>query len=182
MTDWPEPALATPTHIQMFSRFAGGNLNRAVPALGGPNAQNWTANTIIYVPFALPFPYPLNRVFWMNGSTITTTNVDCGVYTEKGTKLAACGSTAMTLASSLQNAAVTVPTLLNAGSYYWAWMCDQASLRAASVLVPTADGQLMGLLVEARGALGLPATMTPIAYNGVGLEFGGITRLTTSAF
>lgn len=176
MTDWPATPLVVPTHIHSFSRFAAGGMNRLVTALGAPAAQNWTANLAVYVPFHLPVPFPVQRVFWLNGSTTTGSSVDFGVYTDDGIKVFSTGVTAMLAGPSFQYASVAA-RLLDPGSYYFAWACDGTTNRANVTLVPAADGELMGLLVQQLGSLALPATMTEAAYAGQGLPGCGITRM-----
>lgn len=179
MTDWPDGTLATPTHVHTMCRFTAGGLGRALVAMAAPAVGTWVANLAVYVPMHLPFPYLVQRVFWINGSVITTTNVDCGVYSSSGTLLLSCGSTAMVGASAVQYAPVTA-TLLSPGAYYLAWTCNNTTNRTFGAVLAAQEGETLGLQQQAT-ALPLPAAMTEAAYAGQGLPFCGITR-TASGF
>jgi hypothetical protein len=179
MTDWPEGVLAAPTHIHTLSRFAAGGLGRGLIAMSGVAAATWVSGLAVYIPFHLPFPYVVRRVMWQNGSTITTTNVDCGVYTAAGTKLFSSGSTAMVGVSARQYVSVA-ETLLMPGAYYLAWTCDGTTNRATANVLAAQEGEMLGLQQQSA-ALPLPAAMTEVAYAGAGLPFCGITR-TASGF
>lgn len=161
----------------------GGFIGSTGAAVALINAVDWVANLVCYTPLALPFPYPLQRFWWYNGGTITTTNVDCGIYSVGGVKLASTGSTVMVGGTSIQYAAPTSTMILTAGSYYLAWTCDNTTQRAEAPNPITAvQGGMMGLLEETTGGFGLPATMTPVSWaRTFGAEFCGITR-TISGF
>jgi hypothetical protein len=137
-------------------------------------AATWVANLAVFVPIRIPFPYLVQRVFWINGSTITTTNVDCGLYSIEGSKLLSSGSIAMVGATTIQYASVT-PILLNPGRYYMAWTCNNTTSRAYVATVTAPHGEMSGLQQQAT-ALPLPAAMTPAVYAGQGWPICGITR------
>lgn len=185
MPDFPiSPSPATPLHISCLSRFSGSWDLHITSNSGTLAARDWIANLVSYTPFVLPFPYPLKRFFWINGSTITSTNVDCGIYTVGGAKLASTGSVAMSGANSVQYAAPTATMLLAPGMYYIAWTCDNTTARANAQALSSAatQGGLAGLLQETTGGFGLPATMTPVAWaQTISGATCGITR-TTSGF
>jgi hypothetical protein len=118
----------------------------------------------------------------MNGSTVTSTNVDCGIYTQGGQKLASTGSTAMSGASAIQYAASTTLILLQPEIYYLAWTCNGTTSRGAAIAGTAARSKLMGLLEETTGVFGLPATMTPVTWaRAWGPSYVGMTR-TASGF
>lgn len=182
MPDFPVPSSPTPLHISTFSKYACGWESRFTAGSTTPSAQTWTANLVIYIPIALPFPYPLQRFMWLNGSTIATSNVDCGIYTRGGAKLASTGTTAMVGTSAWQYAAPTTTMILAPGMYYLAWTCDNTTSRANCTAATSVQGELIGLLQETTGAFGLPAAMTPVAWaQAFGVQACGITR-TTSGF
>jgi hypothetical protein len=97
MPDFPVQArLATPlflhtgcvpesTQMDMF-------LNTGTASIP-PAARTWVANLVSYCPIGLARPYPVQRVFWVNGSTIGS-NVDFGIYTADGRRIYNTGSTA----------------------------------------------------------------------------------------
>jgi hypothetical protein len=129
------------------------------------------------MPFYLPWPYPVTHVFWVNGSTITTSNADFGIYNADNVRLYSTGSTAMVGASLPQQVAVSAPFILPAGMYYFGWACDKTTSRALPFSsASVGQSQMMGLLEEAA-AFPLPATMTPVAWTRAWAEIPcGIAR------
>lgn len=184
MPDFPAAISPTPLHIATISKYSVGLEYRvATTTSGGPAATTWIANLVAYMPLSLPFAYPLARFFWLNGSVNTTTNVDCGIYSLGGQKLASTGTTVMGTVSVIQYAVPTATMILAPGMYYLAWTCDNTTTRAACPAGGTAlQGELTGLLQETTGGFGLPATMTPVAWaQAFGGPQCGITR-TASGF
>lgn len=140
------------------------------------------ANTAFYLPFTLPFAYPVRRVFWVNGSSVTSTNMDFGIYTADGTRLYSTGSTAQAGISAVQ---YVTPTefLLSPGRYYFALACSSTTAnRGGTGNIPASATRqrLIGNLQEAS-ALPLPVTMTGVAVANSCLPLCGITR-TASGF
>lgn len=179
MTDFPQPGML-PLFVHTYTRWGpvrdlqGGSINQ-------PTTFNWVANQAVYMPVAIPWPYPVNRVFWVNGSTITTSNVDFGIYTPSGSRIYSTGSTALTATGAPQFVTPATPFVLPAGSYYFAYVCDTAISRSFGTNIGTAaNGALAGMLSQAT-ALPLPATATFATYVTPGLELCGITR-TPSGF
>lgn len=182
MPDFPVATNPTPLLISTISKYGCGAESRLIGSASTPVATTWIANMVAYIPFSLPFPYPLKRFFWLNGSTNTTTNVDMGIYTRGGQKLASTGTTVMGTVSILQFAAPTATMILAPGMYYLAWTCDNTTSRANCQAATAVQGKLIGLVQETTGGFGLPATMTPVTWaNAFGSPFCGITR-TASGF
>lgn len=150
--------------------------------LSQPTNQTWVANLAIYTPFSLPFNYPVMRVWWYNGATITTTNVDMGIYTSDGTKIYSTGSTTQSGASALQYVTVSPDIMLYAGErYYLAWTCDNTTNRSNGITMGDAGGGRAYGLLQQSSALPLPATATFAAFDFsvFGPTYCGITRTTT---
>lgn len=183
MADFPRSkAVVLPLHVSSLGRYGLGLMSRGAGVSASPASATWVSNLIAYVPVAIPYAYPVNRVWWVNGSTITTTNVDFGIYTSGGAKLFSTGSTAAVGSSAVQYVTPSTPFVLAADRYYFAWTCDNTTSRAyVTSLTAAANGRLMGLLQEA-GSGGLPTSMTPASWAlTVGAPFCGITR-TSSGF
>ena len=181
MTDWPRDRIA-PLFIQNFSRWASG-LEHSRYIATAQNSLTWpTANKAIYMPFAIPFYYPVRRVFWMNGSSVTSTNIDFGIYNYDGTKLYSTGSTAASGVSALQ---FVTPTefLLAPGKYFFALSDSSitANRGCSGVTGSTARATRMSGYLEEASALPLPAAMTGVASTFTIIPFCGIT-LTASGF
>jgi hypothetical protein len=182
MADWPitQPG-ALPLHIHTQTRWSVGQALRTLGVqTSAVTATTWVNGLAAYFPVVLPFAYPVNRVFWYNGSTITSTSADFGIYSVDGARLWSLGSTAMSGASAHQYATPSTPFLLPAGAYYFAWACNNTTNRAACSAGPSANaGRLIGLL-EQTSAFPLPATMSPVAWTrAFGPPYCGITRTTT---
>lgn len=186
MSDWPadDPAVCTPLFVSTFSRYAGG---WDLPSLGSSQQAatiTWpVANTAFYVPIALPFPYEVKRVFWVNGSSITSTNMDFGIYAATGTKLYSTGSTAASGASVPQYTTPSPGFVLPPGRYYFA-LADSSTTSSrggqGSVAATVARLAEAGVLQQAS-ALPLPASMTGAAVANAVYPLCGITR-TASGF
>ncbi len=144
---------------------------RSIASAGGAAATTWVSGLACYQPFAIPWPYPVKRVFWFNGSTITSTNAELAIYNCDGVELYTTGATAMVGASARQFVTPTVPFVLAPGAYYWGWTCDNTTNRAwAQTITSAATGRMIGLLQQSS-ASPLPATMTPVAWAQT---FGGV--------
>lgn len=183
MSDFPNPqAPATPLFAgstgQFSSIMAGAAQGNAIPSGA---ARTWVANLICYIPIWLPYPYDVKRVFWVNGSTNTSTNVDFGIYSWDGTRIYNTGSTVMGTVSTVQ---YVTPTefVLDAGRYYFAWTCSNTTNRGYTLTQANIPARASGLLEETPGGFGLPATMTGIAWTrAFGASVCGVTR-TASGF
>jgi hypothetical protein len=139
----------------------------------------WVANYAVYVPIFLPYAYPVNRVWWANGSTASS-NVDVGIYDRDGTKIYSTGSTAQSGASALQYVTPGTTFVLDAGSYFIAYACNGTTNRAwgATATWTTLQLRQCGLLGQAT-AFALPATATFATLANLLLPYCGITRTTT---
>lgn len=133
-----------------------------------------TANTAIYVPFAVGYPIAIAMIFWENGTV--SGNIDVGIYSADGTKLVSSGSTALSGATSIQSVDI-IDTLLQRGLYYMAMAIDNttATVRTSNTL--PIQNRVCGVLSQAT-AFALPATSTPV---GTTVNFIPYLALTTKA-
>lgn len=163
------------------SNSAGLNVARR-NGIGNPGTITWVANLAVFIPFILPWPYPVRRVVWSNGSTVTTTNCDFGFYSADGTRIFSTGSTTQAGASAPQYVDVT-DFVLSPGTYYMAFNCDNTTNRArGSTAATTVILREAGVLQQAVGAVALPATMaSAVAATQALYPLIGFTR-TTSGF
>jgi hypothetical protein len=142
------------------------------------SARTWVANLVQYNPVWVNEDFPVERVYWVNGSTVTSTNVDFGIYTVDGTRIYNTGSTAMSGSSTRQYVTPSTLLTLSPGLYYFAWTCDNTTNRAHAQGGNALSGALYGLLEETTGAFGLPATMTPVTFaRAWGVNACGVTRV-----
>lgn len=181
MADFPQSGIP-PLFISSFSRYM--SVVELGAALVPTAALTWpAANQAFYYPLSLPWPYPVRRVFWANGSSVTTTNFDLGIYTADGTKIYSTGSTAASGVSVLQYVTPSPDFVLSPGRYYLAMACSTNTASRGGTghggLSP-AVAALAGMLIQAT-ALPLPATMTPATAGTTVIPVCGITR-TASGF
>lgn len=173
------PANITPLHIDTLSRYSVGQPSRLVNVSAAPVATAWVQNIACFVPFSIPFPYALRRFWLFNGSTITSSSVDIGIYTIGGRRLASTGVIAQSGASAIQYAAPSAGALLlSPGDYYLAVVNNNATGTARmQALAGTAiAGRSLGLL-QMAAASPLPATATYAAWaQAFSVPFFGITR------
>lgn len=119
-----------------------------------------SANLAIFVPVRIGYPYTAVKMFWLNGSSVGTNNVDIGIYDSQGNRLVNSGSTLTAGATGIQVVSIT-STILEPGLYYMAMVMDgttNTTLRAATGGVAT-PWAAMGCYQMAT-AFALPATAT----------------------
>lgn len=172
---------ASPPFIHSLTRYMTGGQHNEMQGTVTPGAFAWAANIAVFMPLHIPWPYPVQRLFWINGSTASS-NVDIGIYREDGTSIFRKGSTAQSGASVVQYVTPTTPFILPPGRYYLAWNCDGTTARAFGNGMASASGQVVGkmcgYLTQNVGAITLPATATFAAFTStIGMPIAGITRL-----
>jgi hypothetical protein len=183
VSDFPQdPPL--PLFVHTLSRWSGvqdmANLNAG---LSLASLTNPSANLAKYIPVTLPWPYPVKRVFWVNSSSVTSTNFDFGIYTGDGRKVYSTGSTAASGASLPQYVTPGTSFILSAGRYYFGLSCSSITASRGgqgTTSMSIADERMVGMLQEAS-ALPLPATMTGVAVANPYIVLCGVTR-TASGF
>lgn len=175
----------TPTHIGSYSLSGLGGELTILNFLGAPVSANWPlANDAIYIPLQLEYPYPVSRVWWVNGATITGT-IDVGIYSADGEQLFHAGSTAQAGASAVQYAALSGFTnfILPTGNYYLGMSCSgttglvwgSAGTGALGIPAFRASGLLRGATAHP-----LPTTMgSAVAASTALLPLCGITKTAT---
>jgi hypothetical protein len=181
MTDFPQ-VNTLPQFVHPWTIYGPGPDIRLQAATTSPVAFTWVANSAVYIPMTLPWAYPVNRVWWVNGSTVASANCDFGIYTVSGNRIYSTGSTAQGSASVPQFVTPSTPFILDPGNYYFAWTCDSTTSHAFAVAITTAaQGSMIGLYSQAT-ALPLPATATFASLGAtLGIPLCGITR-TPSGF
>lgn len=185
MGDYPRN-LVVPTHINPWMRYSIGTMaSKLVGAIQPGGGLTWTANVAVYIPFAVPWPYNVRRMFWCNGNTVGG-NSDVGIYTQGGARLWSSGSIACSGAGLLPQYVTPSPDmLLQPGVPYFFGFAHDSSI--ASHLVGLGGGSLAASQGRACGmyqqasAFPLPAAATFAAYAAVGLPLIGITN-TDSGF
>lgn len=179
MTDFPQ-VNTLPQFVHPWTLYGPGPDMRLEAASANPVAFTWVANSAVYVPMTIPWPYPVNRVFWVNGSTVASANCDFGIYTTSGKKIYSTGSTVQSGASVPQFVTPATPFILDPGNYFFAWACDSTTSHAFAVAITTAaQASMIGIYSQAS-AMPLPASATFAALGtSLGVPLIGITRTPT---
>lgn len=167
--DFPRANGVSPPTIDTLSCYSVGI--DQIPYAGAvtPASAAWpAANRAIYVPVNIPFPYLVRKFYWCNGATVNG-NVDCGIYSRGGTKLASTGSTVQAGTSVVQSAAPSTGSiLLMPDSYYLALASSSGT---ATFLRITPSAAEHGVAFQAT-AFALPATFTLGTSGGILPIFG----------
>jgi hypothetical protein len=172
----------TPSFLNPWMRyFAGGPELRSIAVAANPASAAWpAANTALYIPFNLPWPYQVRRAFWCNGTAVVS-NMDIGIYSLGGAQIWHSGSTAQAGASLLQFVTPATPILLNPGYYVLALNCSGTTNAITAAALTAIQGRLLGLYQQAVGAIALPGSAAFAAYASLIMPICGITR-TASGF
>lgn len=172
--------LPTAPVITLASRHSAGAAVRFSGAGGAASGANpFAANEMLAFPFTLTAPTLMNKVFWVNGSSVAN-NCSVGLYNADFELLAETASTGLSGASVPQ--VVTLTRRLSPGLYYLALAHNSATtnrlFRWSFATLGDEMWRILGCWRQASITLGaLPATATPVACNNVGFPlFGLITR------
>jgi hypothetical protein len=173
--DYPRDA-AVPTHIHSFMRFCNILAAKNIGNIGVPASGAWgTANTAIYIPVRIPWPYVVRRMFWVNGSAAGG-NCDIGLYSIGGGKIYTAGSTAGSGNTAPQYVTPGTEILLSPGVYFIAFAADNTTANRLTLSALTAaSGRPVGYYQQAS-AFALPSPASFAAYNAVGIPLVGITN------
>lgn len=148
-----------PTHICTWMDCAGGAGARLIGGAGGTSSQSWPSiNLAVFTPLWLSWPYTAQRVFWVNGGTISG-NVDMGIYTPGGARIWSAGSTVQSGATTLQYVG-TGGLRLAPGPYYLALTFSATSGHVTGSGLNSVTSARLAGLVQMASALPLPATAT----------------------
>lgn len=149
MIELVDPLVTISTHTACC---VAGISGRSTPVSGAYP----TANKALFFPFRIGRPFSVVSAFWLNGATVSG-NVDVGIYSTDGVRLASVGSTAQTGTAAVQVAALAV--VVDAGLYYVAIACDNTTATFSRINAG-ASNQKVGGAAEATSAFVLPATVT----------------------
>lgn len=130
-----------------------------------PASAAWpAANRAFYQPIRLPRQATVRKLWWLNGATVGTDNVQMGVYLPDGadgapgTRVIAGSATLSSGANSLQFDDITDVTLA-AGTWWLAMWANGTTTTVFRVGGRSGGGQYL----ESGLSGGLPATATPAA-------------------
>lgn len=171
--------VVTPTHLHTWDLGAATTAARGA-ATTTPILIAWpSTNLAIYTPVVVRYPYPVNRVFWVNG-TATSSNMDFGIYTPGGTRIYSTGSTAQSGASAAQYVTPSTKFVLSPGQYFFALSVSSTTANTLyGTTNPVIDYMRMSGFVQQASAVPLPATATFAAVANSAIPYCGVTRTTT---
>jgi hypothetical protein len=187
MSDFPQVASGVtipPLFVSTLSELSNFGIGlRASGATTAPfSSGTWPVNDrAVYVPVYLPWDYPVARVFWVNGNTITSTAASFAIYNEDKVRLYTTGSVSLSGAAAIQYTTPSTPFVLKSGMYYFGYSCN--SFSSNRVYVATVQfARAAGIFEENSSAHPCPATPT-FADPGVNTLYPaiGITQ-TASGF
>lgn len=177
MSDFSDSSVVVPDRLTSWDSRLG--IGQAVSALGynipSSTLVSMTASQAIYLPILLPWKYPVKRAIWANGASAGA-NVDIGIYSVGGVRLASLGGVAESGTSAFQSSALSI--LLSPGCYYLAFVQTNANYTVGNNSSPAQAnmGRILGFYQQAS-AYPLPATATFAAWStGNGLPIFGFTR------
>jgi hypothetical protein len=179
MPDFPDHVDFPPLFLGTMTQPYCGMEARAIAGLS-PASGAWPAvSYIAYVPFWIPFSYPIRRLWWVNGSTAGG-NTDVGIYSVDGARMLSTGSTAGSGNGIPQYVAMDM--LLAPGSYYFAMTHDTTTVNQInrSTALTVIQQRMIGHLGQAS-TIPLPATATFAASSQIVYPICGMT-LTSSGF
>ena len=184
MADFPT-LYPTPLFVHTWSPWSAfDDIYGVIGSITFTASGTWpVASAAFYVPIWLPWPYLVSRVFWYNGSSVASVNVDFGIYNADGTLIYSTGSTARVGASAAQYVTPSTPFVLSPGQYYFGHSCDSTTASRGGFTSTTGTVGRLALAgyLQQGSALPLPATMTPVTVANVYHPLCGITR-TASGF
>lgn len=181
----PAQILPPPPIVSTLSRHSLGldiatGLSNTAPA---STAWNITKG-VIYVPVYLDQSMTALKLWWANGATVGTNNVDCGIYSSSGflpaSRLINTGSTLSAGANVVQSVDITDTFLAGPGLYFLALTLDGVTATVMRISTGGAvNHKILGICVETTGAFGLPATATPVVTTVGFLPLFGFSTVVT---
>lgn len=117
-----------------------------------------TANTAHFVPFLLPAPTLITKMWVANGTAVSG-NLDMGIYDHTGRRLIAAGSTAHSGVSAIQSVDIT-DAVLGPGLFYMAITFDNTAAILQMVAVTNIRYYSLVGIKQMASAFPLPETAT----------------------
>lgn len=180
--DFPNPA-HPPLFLSTYTKFAPAwSVGLSGTAVGSSSTGFSTANLAFFFPMTLPFRFNVQRVFWGNGSSVTSVNHDFGIYTVDGDLIYSAGSTAAVGANAIQYVTPGTPFILQPGEYYFAVACNSATSNrafAGSTSIGLAQLRMNGIL-QASSAFPLPSTMSGVSAAGITTTYYALCGITST--
>ena len=133
-----------------------------VPFIGPGVTAVPAANLVMYVPFWLPGPTLVTKLYWSAGAVAG--NADLGIYDAVGTLMASTGTTVVGNANNIQLLDITDTTLAR-GNYYFGFVADTVVTLTILCVQPAAGiAQSLGCLEQASVTLPLATNASPATF------------------
>ena len=153
--------------------FMPCSMGGVVSVLGQRSSQGFGAAPYsVFMPFRISRMYKFSSMFIYNGS-VTSGNIDLGVFSEDGTLLVSTGSTAQGAVATVQKISVS-ETILTTGLYYMGLSCDNTSSKFYSQNSGIQFNVLIGA-AEMANQFPLPANITFATYSNNWVPMMGLT-------
>jgi hypothetical protein len=171
-------AFQVPQEISTVSLEALGGKGMGLPA-GNTTAfatSAWfSASTALFIPFVVNGSFSCKNIWFMNGA-VASGNIDLGIYTSAGVRVASIGSTAQAGTNAPQ--VVALVASLTPGDYYLAAALDNIVGTCFFGNTITNGGRVLGM-AQMASAFPLPsnATFASIAVSSTPFLMG-ITQRT----
>lgn len=144
----------------------------------------WPAtNRALYVPFTIAAPCIAYRLFWCNGATAGTNNLQAGIYNDNDAGTDGPG-TAVILGTSTLSAGASAcqfdniaDTALYPGRYWLALWCNGTTATVLRWLPSNTLARGMNAMLESSLTGGLPSTATPAANTTPIIPLVGFTTI-----
>lgn len=164
-----------PPHLSNFSQYGSiAHLRTIDSGINPVSATYTTANQARYYPISIPFAYPVHRVFWVNGSSVSGTR-DFAIYTKEYKRIYSTGSQSASGGSAPQYYSTGLPILLQPGDYYFGFNCSATTNAVWGKTVSAESQRFAGILQQAVGAVTLPDPMVPAAASVASINICGVT-------
>lgn len=161
MADFPLGYLPSHQVISTLSAESGATACGAFDFSAPAGASAWPASfRIMYVPLNLTHPFLVSLFWWANGTSLNG-EVEAGIYSKSGVRIAATGSVLQSgIATRTQSAAPTIGTFLLPPDFYYLALTLSGSGRIYKILGTLTQLRQLNVYEETPGAFGLPATAT----------------------
>lgn len=183
MADFPVSSLS-PLTIATPTQHALAVLGTCASSSSNAGNVSPTKERAVYIPFVVPNRYPVARVFWVNGATVTSSENDLGIYTLDGKRLYRTGKTVLSGATQTQFVTPSTPFLLSPGTYYFALLFVSGTVTSRWYGfggTVTAEVMRAAGIREQGGITELPETATFASATALTIPHIGVTR-TASGF
>lgn len=121
------------------------------------------ASRVLAYPFEIGDGFLVQKVWWLNGTTVGTDSHDCGVYTEDGTTLLVSGGSTLSAGANAVQEVDCTDTLVLPGRYWCAFVSGGTTATPVQGGSSAATTRCMGVAQQAGSGSTLGSTFTPVA-------------------